>query len=670
MFKTTENVPAGIRYISEWKDFQIKPFPHILDKKIPGCGFTSYCLTNNQDVVLCSPRKILLQNKADQHGTEVFYLMNYYEQIVGMDKDLTKISRASLKVPDEPNEKEKSEYFSDITKRLMNYIDGRRLSGLPCKILVTYDSFHLVKDVLRNALILHKFQIVIDEFQSIFTDSRFKSSTELGFLDQLKNIQQVCYVSATPMIEKYLEKIDEFNQLTYIELDWEALQPGRTIKPKLKVLQSRSVFSSAKEIIEKYKSGQFEKSWKKDRDKIIEIESREAVIYVNSVSNIISIIKNANLQPEEVNILCANTPENVKKLKARLGKKYVIGRVPLKGQPHKMFTLCTRTVYLGADFYSTNARTFVISDANIETLAVDISLDLPQILGRQRLEENPWKNEATFYYKSICDRKVLTQEDFNKFVEWKMKETQSKFNNYNTCAEPDAQIRMYDKLVKMENYRDDYVAVNKTYDPITAETKLIPVLNKLVIISEQRAFEIQQIDYADRFTVFSSVGKISSTNKINDQVQQFLQVYEKLPSLYEKLKYLCEYPVSDQFKKDYILGHITEKHFKDYYLTLGSERLRGLSYNITKINKELGIITFDQEKLKNIILKEFNTGDKLSRDDIKFKLSILYNQIGYKKTPKAVDLEEWFTLKKIQINTRLEDGSYKRDHGFEILAKK
>ena len=76
-----------------------------------------------------------------------------------------------------------------------------------------------------------------------------------------------------------------------------------------------------------------------------------------------------------------------------------------------MFTLCTRTVYLGADFYSTNAKSYIFSDANIDSLSVDITIDLPQILGRQRLETNPWKNRADLYYKTIGDRKMDIYEN-------------------------------------------------------------------------------------------------------------------------------------------------------------------------------------------------------------------------------------------------------------------
>jgi len=61
-------VPKGIGYLSEWKEFKIPDFPCIVDKQITGCGFTELCLTNEDNVVLCSPRKILLKNKEVQHN--------------------------------------------------------------------------------------------------------------------------------------------------------------------------------------------------------------------------------------------------------------------------------------------------------------------------------------------------------------------------------------------------------------------------------------------------------------------------------------------------------------------------------------------------------------------------------------------------------------------------
>ena len=62
-------------------------------------------------------------------------------------------------------------------------------------------------------------------------------------------------------------------------------------------------------------------------------------------------------------------------------------------------------------------RTVVLSDANIETLAVDISLDLPQILGRQRLVENPWKDEATVYFRYLLDKSKVNKKSFDERID-------------------------------------------------------------------------------------------------------------------------------------------------------------------------------------------------------------------------------------------------------------
>ena len=87
MKKEILKVPKGIRYMSEWGSYsdgyglEKYPFPHMVNKQITGCGFTEYCLSNDLDVIVCSPRKILLENKEDQHQGEVFYFKNEFSEI-------------------------------------------------------------------------------------------------------------------------------------------------------------------------------------------------------------------------------------------------------------------------------------------------------------------------------------------------------------------------------------------------------------------------------------------------------------------------------------------------------------------------------------------------------------------------------------------------------------
>ena len=657
-------VPANIRFMSQWKEFSIPDIPHIMNKQIPGCGFTEYCITNSEDVILCSPRKILLQNKFEQHKDDVYLVVNERDKDVATDKDLTIISKnygPSIKSNKKIELEDEESFFKRLTFEISTYIKDCRYHNKPAKILVTYDSFRIVKDIVEYNDNISKFRIVIDEFQSIFTDSKFKSSTELTFMEKLQDLQKVCYVSATPMMKEYLNMLDEFKDLPYYELDWGSLEPGRISRPYLIIRGLVSVFSSAKPIIEKYLAGEFEYRYTKTADgSFKKVESKEVVFYVNSVKNITSIIKRAKLSPEQVNILVANTEENAKRIK-RLGRKFSIGRVPLRNEPRKMFTFCTRTVYLGADFYSDNAQTIVISDANIDTLAVDITLDLPQIMGRQRLSENPWKNEAILYFKTITRGNQENESVFLEKIKEKDENTKGLLSVFGKGDNKEQSILSdaYQRLARSDNYRKDYVAVN-----IKNTGERIPVINKLVRISELRAFEIQQKDYANRFTVFSELGKVGCVKDKKDY-EEFFTVYDSLKTRRDKLKYLCEYNLVYGNDLDDLLNLITEKRFKEYIKVLGLDQCKAMSYTPSYLDKKLNVLSFDLTSLKNEVYSKFEVGKSYTKVHIKEELSSIYKRADYRATAKASDIQQFFEAKsgKVKIDNRWE-------HGFKLLSKK
>jgi hypothetical protein len=666
MQKETISVPEKIRYMSEWEGYSIFNFPHILNKQIPGCGFTEYCITNNEDVILCSPRKILLQNKYDQHKDEVFLVVNEYDSDPGTDKDLTKFSRnyanEVLKEEEVVSEDDKNNFFNDLTFKISTYIKACRLNNKPVKILVTYDSFRIVKDILIHQGELWKYRVVIDEFQSIFTDSKFKSDTELQFVSAVQGIQKVCYVSATPMIDKYLDMLEEFKDLPYYELDWETLDPGRINKPKLTVKGLVSVYTEAGPIIKSYLEGNFDHRFVQlDNGDVKRVESREAVFYVNSVNNITSIIKRAKLGPDQVNILVANTQDNANKIKKRLGAKYKIGTVPLRDEPRKMFTFCTRTVYLGADFYSDNAKSYVVSDANIDTLAVDITLDLPQILGRQRLRENPWRNEATLFFKPI--KFVSSSDSFEKRLEGKIKKSENLltvFDESRDVLRGDLSEKFQDSA-KLLNYKKDFVAVNRV--KVDGDTKLIPVFNNLVMVAEMRAYEIQQVDYANRFTVFNELGNISTVED-KGVLEEFFKEYEQVKGREKKLQFICDYYFAGNSIRN-IIDLVTEKRFKEYLTILGPEKCKSVWYKTSELDKKLNIVSFEDDKILEEINKEFNVGESYTNTYIKTKLSEIYKRIGYKATAKANDLGNYYEIKDCLLKE-----NNKRVHGLKLIKKK
>ena len=664
-------VPRDIRYISEWKELNSllpKDTPYIMNKTITGCGYTEYCINNEYPVIICSPRKILLENKEDQHSGDenVLYVKDEYSTFQSFDADLSKDAKTDkTKEKSEKDIEKAKEYTAYLKQKIGDHLfNCSTIYNKPTKYLVTYDSFRRIKEALGDSI--DKFTVVVDEFQSLFTDARFKSDTENEFLFQLQGLRNVIYLSATPMMDKYLEQLDSFKDLPYYELDWATENPSRVIKPILKTKQCRSIVEEANRIIGYYKEGKFEKITRQLEDGTFEeVYSKEAVIYVNSVKNICDIIRSCKLTLNETNVLCSDDADNRKKIKDAFkkagdtsitAKTKCIGKVPKEGEQHKMFTLCTRTVYLGADFYSTCARSFILSDANVECLSVDISLDLPQILGRQRLDENPWKNYAEFYYR--LNTKEKTQEEFNEYIQKKIRKTENSLLTYQsspTLSSKHDLAKDYQFIAKTRRYKVDYVAVNEH-----GGSDLKPTFNKLVMISEQRAFEIQQVDYADRFSMFNALDKQVETDDINEYINTFYS----FSHISEKYKYLCSLPESVVLS---IFSHLPSS-FQNYYTVLGKNRIIALRYNITDMKREYeGIIGNQGINIRDYITSAFNVNEEYTKAEVKKKLKEIYDSLGYSKTPKAVDLGDYFIISNCRIQN---DKTGKRDAGYRIINVK
>jgi hypothetical protein len=349
----------------------------------------------------------------------------------------------------------------------------------------------------------------------------------------------------------------------------------------------------------------------------------------------------------------------------------VIGKIPTKGQPHKMFTLCTRTVYLGADFYSTNARTFIFSDSNIQCLSVDISMDLEQILGRQRLLINPWKNSATLFVKTTDKNHKREKEDYDKELERKIGKTKdllSVYGNVTKGSEKFALAEKYLKDAKVSHYKDDYVAVSvveKDWD--TGEVLwLEPKFNKLMQISDMRAFEVQQEDYADRFTVFSAIIENGSlehtvTEKACELAEKFLEMGDTT----DKLKMLVDLENIEGITEKDISSflELIPPKFKEYYTIIGPDFIRANKYQEADIRREWAKLRANKTiDIASEIYKIFEVGKRYTKADIKETLKGLYGKLGYQKTAKASDLEQYFEVKGILTPDKKA--------GFELLEKK
>ena len=276
MNKKVIKVPQGIQYISEWTGYDFPKNHCIVDKGVTGCGYTEYCLMNNQNVVLCSPRKLLLENKSEQHqgDNNILYLKNEIKNYEDILKFKNKI-KSFLHI-----------CFEDLNE--------------PAKLLITYDSAHYIVDTLKELGLLKEFYFIIDEFQSIFLDSYYKSEVEFDFVEYLQDCPNVLYLSATPMLEKYLNRIPEFMNLNYYEIDWSGTGVVENIVIQRKF--ARSLPGECIKVVQDYLEGKFPYTYIGNTV----LQSTEAVFYFNSITDIIRVINKLKLTPFQVNIICAD----------------------------------------------------------------------------------------------------------------------------------------------------------------------------------------------------------------------------------------------------------------------------------------------------------------------------------------------------------------------------
>ena len=628
MKKISIKVPSGrdIKYISEWLEYKIPQGHCIVDKGVTGCGYTEYTLTNNLPTVLCSPRKLLLENKSEQHQNDlnILYLRNEI-------KDINDIAL--------------------LRNKIKNHIFLCDEENLPIKFLVTYDSSHYIIDILKELNLLKDFYFIIDEFQSIFLDAFFKSDVEFDFVEYLQECPNVLYLSATPMLDKYLEKINEFKDLPFYEIDWSETGVVENIIIQRKF--STALTTDCIKIIKQYLEGKYPSTFTKDNKIVF---STEAVFYFNSISDIIRVINKVGLTKDQVNIICANDKENKDKL-SKIG--HSIGKIPLKGETNKMFTFCTKTAYIGSDFYSDNASSYVFADPNIKSLALDISLDLPQIVGRQRNKSNPFKNNIVIFYRTIRKAEIEDRETFDKTQEERRKETEKLLNLFNK-ATLDEQKAYIQKLKRdSEKYIHDFVGISKKTGK--------PVYNSFIEIANERGWEVSQKDYQDKISVTKSLESITSNiseyqSDLEKEVQDFLDTKFYSTGIFKyKMKMYCEF--INQYKgdkevSDSLYYKIKDPRYRKYYNFYGTSGCSAVSYEEKKL--KLGMIdTSKESELSSVIYKRFKAGDRVIPGEVKVILQDIYRDLGITSKAKATDLGKYFKLTRTCItlpNKKTKEG--------------
>ena len=623
MKKLELTVPECIKYLSEWKNmWDLLPLNEhiILDKQICGCGATEMYINSGKKVILSAPRKHLLFNKYSQHLEDDFHLFRFMG-------DKKKYFEG----------KTTAEEMITVKSNLAEYIyKGGKI------ILTPYDSLGYVFEQLKLCgENIGEWIVVVDEFQVMFNDCQFKPVTEYELYRTLQNFRSVVYLSATPYLEKYLDMSSQFRGLTICTLQW----PETMIEvPKIEVVHTaKSIVSLCEDIIQNYRTGNGRSIMLGNGETFI---SREAVFYINSVKEIVRIIKRMQLLPDEVTIICSATPENNSKLKALssdMKQRYAISQIPGKGDAHKMFTFCTSTVYVGADFYSESAYSYIFANPRIKSMAIDVSVDLQQIVGRQRLATNPFRNSATLYFNTKIPQK--TDAEFEAEIEAKNKNTISQIENFNAVPNKEVQLDLLSKEIEKFGHLGHFCCITKD-----CNNNFIVVKNEMVEISERRSRELLSCVYNNDFSMYKAISRTANITKACDSsdndIQRLFNEWSKDNNFSRKMEMYCK--MYEDIPDLLVKCNFIERKYHEYYKAFGREGLEALQWRENNIKQILQPMPFDvlpKDRIAAELIKLLQPQKEYSKAHIKELLVDIYKDLGIDGNPSASDIEQYMTVK-------------------------
>lgn len=612
--------PDLLTYLGHFNKF-------ILNKTVTGCGGTSLFLNSSIDVVIISPRLQALKDKHEQHPDTFLFHSPY------------------------TNNGKRAADIKRLMSDLNNYINNPFSVYNKAKILVTLDSCDKVIDVLKGYGVIDSFLFVVDEFQCLMGDATFKGTTDMNFLIRLDNeAKNICYLSATPIQDMFLDFVPQFKGLPYIKLEWDEAVLEEPNVMEIQMKKDESAEKICSNIIRDFRAnGYFAR-------KVIDgqvVYSTEACIFLNEVRSIINIITKNNLKPDEVTVLCSEGKVS------GLPKGFKTGGLCTdRDNPrNKTFTFCTKASFEGVDFYSTNAMTYVFINAGKEWQTLDIMLDIPQILGRQRLDINPFRHDAVIYYKTKPYCMTIT--------EFKAQQTAMEYKSSQI-------ITLYDmatpemKAILLEAFRDraeDKKFVDDYVDVLQVNGRQTLGINTLVQMAMWNKWQQRTHYYSHSCQLTTSIQSAISMNVNRNEVKNFEAWYYSAKDN-DRLKGYSDFRNTYTEYDPFILQNpFIDIRYHDWYGKLGYDKLARLNFDEQKVEQEYNSFC-NHEPIAQECRNVFETGRFYTKAEVKRMLQNIYDSLGLiGRKAKSTELGSYLNAKERMIT----DDEGNRKEGYEIL---
>jgi len=357
--------------------------------------------------------------------------------------------------------------------------------------------------------------------------------------------------------------------------------------------------------------------------------------FVNSVKFIASVLQKANIQPNDVKIVCANNPENARKLRG-----YQIGKPA--DQPCKV-NFYTSTCFEGCDIFDMQGKTYIVSNGKNPNTLYDISTLFVQIIGRIR--DSEYKDEVVHIFSNSGYNGDVSYLDYKSIEEREYIISQTAVNEYNAQNKQLRKERILrwgkdhfmNRFIRL-NEKDEFILdgnlLNKKLLDYKLKTEIYNKSSFLINAYRENGLNARFSTwkgYSDKLKANSA-----SRIKFKDAIEEYheLVTTQKFGNHRERLAIIkLKYP-----------------YISDTYYKLGMERIKALNYNITLLKRELikiSDIPF-AKKIIELMVQKIGYQNPVELDVAKRCLQEVYDILNISRIATASRLKSYFIVHEFQ----------------------
>lgn len=565
---------------------EMEDLPHncIFNKVITGCGGTTVALSNNECYIIAVPTQELIKNKIkkDEAGVGTYTLQN------GETREIFGLFGYSSYM---------------MKKDLRDYIESHEIK----KIMCTYDKMEMLLHFINPK----DYRLLVDEYHTLLKAYSFREKAINRVFSTYKMYKSFCFMSATPIMPDFKPSL--LDDVEEVMAEWDNVE-----KITVNLQYSNKPFLTAANIINRYKT-----------DGFIEVNgnrSYEAFFFINSVNEICKILKHCDLTNDNARIICADTEDNRKKLGDF--------NISTSNSANKQFTFITCKSFEGVDYFSDSAISFVVSSASAEHTKLAIDTDIPQIVGRIRSKNNPFRNKIVHIYnRTNKDIDLITtfeeMTDITNRTEEAAKQQIEKYNKATTRAEKIAIKRLINNDLILETEDGIYY-------------------NDAILKLDLYNFKVNQIIYKSGISVRSEYQErgVQTTAITYNKEEGEIKTENETKAITFKEAYLKALSCQDLVQRD---NYLKVDLVKEAIEKLTPEEVRAARYT-KKAVKEL--LISKNEKLNQftkaikMIKKEMPYNEFVPVAKVKTMLANVYEILGIEKKAKATDITAFFYAKR------------------------